>query len=79
MTPLELILPSDSGEKMGFQITLLLTVVIYVEYLQDKIPVSDSWEKAPYLLQFFVVTILVIAASLIGKRMVEVIYDIFVS
>ena len=52
---------------MGFQITLLLTVVIYVEYLQDKIPVSYSWEKAPYLLQFFVVMILVIAASLIGK------------
>ena len=52
---------------MGFQITLLLTVVMYVEYLQDKIPVSDSWEKAPYLLQFFVVMILVIAASLIGK------------
>ena len=53
MAPLELILPSDSGEKMGFQITLLLTVVIYVEYLQDSIPVFETSHRGlKHLLSF---------------------------
>ena len=67
MAPLGLILPVESGEKMGFQVTLLLTVVIYVEYLQNNIPVFDTLEDSPYLLRFFVVMIFLIATSIVGR------------
>ena len=33
----------DAGEKMGLQITVLLTMVIYVEVLQSNIPVFDTY------------------------------------
>ena len=70
MAPLGLILPVESGEKMGFQVTLLLTVVIYVEYLQNNIPVFDTLEDSPYLLRFFVVMIFLIATSIVGRILV---------
>ena len=68
MVPLGLILPVDSGEKMGFQVTLLLTVVIYIEYLQSNIPVFGTMADAPYLLQFFVIMIMITATSILGNQ-----------
>ena len=62
-----LILPVDSGEKMGLQITLMLTVIIYIEYLQVNIPVFDDIGRTPYLLQFFVVVICLMSIALISK------------
>ena len=35
LAPVGLILPADSGEKMGLQITVMLTVVIYIDVLQN--------------------------------------------
>ena len=50
---------------MGFQVTLLLTVVVYVEFLQDNIPPFSTIEDTPDLLKFFVVLIILLALSLI--------------
>ena len=72
MVPLGLIMPIDSGEKMGFQVTLLLTVVIYVEYLQDNIPVFSTMADAPYLLQFFVIIIMISATSILGSSICQI-------
>ena len=55
----------DSGETMGFQITLLLTVVVYVEYLQNNIPTFSSIEETPALLQFFVILIILLTLALV--------------
>merc|ERR1739838_279032 len=65
LAPIGLILPVESGEKLGFQVTLLLTVVIYIDYLQNNIPVFDSVGKTPNLLLFFVVMILLMTLSLL--------------
>ena len=50
---------------MGFQVTLLLTVVVYVEFLQNNIPPFSSIEETPALLKFFVVLIILLTLSLI--------------
>ena len=57
----------DCGEKLGFQVTLLLTVVIYIDYLQNNIPVFDHISQTPNLLLFFVVIILLETLALLGK------------
>ena len=38
LAPIGLILPADAGEKMSLQITVMLTVVIYIDVLQGSIP-----------------------------------------
>merc|ERR1739838_1230648 len=65
LAPIGLILPVESSEKLGFQVTLLLTVVIYIDYLQNNIPVFDSLGKTPNLLIFFVTMILLMTLSLL--------------
>ena len=50
---------------MGFQITLLLTVVVYVEYLQNNIPTFSTIEETPALLQFFVILIILLTLALV--------------
>ena len=50
---------------MGFQVTLLLTVVVYVEFLQDNIPPFSTIDDTPDLLKFFVVLIFLLALSLL--------------
>ena len=42
-----MIIVVDSGEKMGFQITVLLAMMIYIEILQEMIPVFDIIDNSP--------------------------------
>ena len=53
-----LLLPVESGEKMGLQITILLTMVIYIDILQQSIPVFDSYSASPLLLNYFIICII---------------------
>ena len=57
----------EAGEKMGLQITVLLTMVIYVEVLQTNIPVFDSYTSTPLILYFFIATILIICICILGN------------
>ena len=41
-----------TGETIGFQVTLLLTVVVYIEYLQGSIPEFSDFDQAPSLLLY---------------------------
>ena len=50
---------------MGLQITVLLTMIIYVENLQTKIPVFDSYPNTPMILVYFIITILMICFCLL--------------
>ena len=47
LAPIGLILPADAGEKMGLQITVMLTVVIYIDVLQGSIPgkANRTWKS----------------------------------
>ena len=53
--------------KLGFSMTLLLTVFIYIDYLQNNIPVFDSIGKTPNLLTYFVAVILLVTLALLGE------------
>ena len=41
----------DAGEKMGLQITVLLSDIIYVDILQSTVPVFDSFGNSPLILR----------------------------
>lgn len=42
LAPIGMLLPANSGEKMGLQITLLLTLVVFIQSLQDQAKDKDS-------------------------------------
>ena len=64
MTPVGLILPISSGEQMGFQITVFLTLIVYIEGISKDIPITKEMNAAPRLLHFFIVSILVCGLSM---------------
>ena len=47
--------------------TLLLAVIIYVEYLQNSLPVFEILGDAPKLLVFYVIMIVLLTFSMLGK------------
>ena len=55
LAPIGLILPADAGEKMGLQITVMLTVVIYIDVLQGSVPVYSTVTNTPYLMTNFII------------------------
>ena len=65
LAPIGLILPADSGEKMGLQITVMLTVVIYIDVIQNSIPVYDTVSNSPLLLTNFIISTCLLTLCLI--------------
>lgn len=55
MATMGMLLPADSGEKMGLQITLLLTLVVFIQLLQDEVPFWQLYKNTPKILVYFVV------------------------
>ena len=49
---------ADAGEKIGLQITILLADIIYVDILQSTVPVFDSYNNTPLILNFFIISII---------------------
>ena len=66
----------DAGEKMGLQITVLLTMIIYVEVLQTNIPVFDSYSNTPMILVYFIITILMICFCLLLTSLTLFLYHV---
>lgn len=62
---LGLIIPGDCGEKMGMQITTLLTLVVFLQVLQTSMPVWDHFRNTPKIIEFFSVSIGVVTLSLL--------------
>ena len=56
----------NSGEKMSFQITVLLTTVVYVDMLQQTIPPFKNVETQPKLITFFSILLTGLFISLVG-------------
>ena len=61
----------DSGEKMGMQITTLLTLVVFMQILQSSVPVWDTMANTPNIIIFFTVSIGIVTASLILTRYIK--------
>ena len=65
LAPVGLILPADAGEKMGLQITVMLTVVIYIDVLQNSVPVYSALGQTPLLMMNFIVVTVMLTACLL--------------
>jgi len=61
-----------SGEKLGFQITLLLSSYIYFDVFQDMLPPFELTSHTPAALIFFIVLIVIQFFTIIGN---DCIYD----
>ena len=61
---------------MGLQITILLTMVIYIDLLQDNMPVFDHYGNSPLLLNYFIVTIFAICLCLLVSTHTLFLYHI---
>ena len=61
---------------MGLQITVLLTMIIYVEVLQTNIPVFDSYSNTPMILVYFIITILMICFCLLLTSLTLFLYHV---
>ena len=55
---LSLLLPADSGEKIGLSMTVLLALIVFLQLLQEHIPVWDNESASPVTLQYFVLQII---------------------
>ena len=62
---LGLVLPANCGEKMGVLITTLLTLVVFLQLLQDSIPVWGHFTNTPKIIEFFSVSIAIVTLSLL--------------
>ena len=65
LSPIGLLLPADTGEKMGLQITVMLTVITYLNVVQDSVPVFTSSEQSPYILDYFLIATTFLCLSLL--------------
>merc|ERR1712176_408264 len=54
-----ILIPIASGEKLGFQITLLLSSYIYFDVFQDMLPPFEQTGDTPAALIFFIILIVV--------------------
>ena len=57
LTNIGLILPVESGEKMGYTITIFLTLVVYMEYISTQIPPWDTFSETPRIVRFFMMAL----------------------
>ena len=71
-----LLLPVESGEKIGLQITILLTMVIYIDILQQNIPVFDSYGASPLLLDYFIICIISLCLCMLESTLSIFLYHI---
>ena len=62
-----------SGEKLGFQITLLLASYIYFDVFQDLLPPFEKTINTPAALIFFVILIIIQFFTIIGNDFIN--YD----
>ena len=61
---------------MGLQITVLLSMVIYVDFLQATVPVFDAFGSSPNVLNFFIVAILMLCVCLLVSTHTLFIYNV---
>ncbi|XP_078612077.1 neuronal acetylcholine receptor subunit alpha-10-like isoform X1 [Branchiostoma floridae x Branchiostoma japonicum] len=61
-------IPPDSGEKLGFFITILLALVVFLQVLSDSLPATST--TTPQLGQFFAATIALVGFSCLASIVV---------
>ena len=59
---------------MSFQITLLLTSFVYLDVINQQIPVFQNFDHTPMILIFFVTVLVIQVALIVGVVLNEVIW-----
>ena len=59
----------DCGEKMGMQITTLLTMLVFMQLIQDYVPIWDG-SDVPLLTSFATAGFIILTASLLLTRLI---------
>lgn len=59
------ILPPDAGEKVGLSVTVLLTVVVFLQLLADQTPPTCDHDPSPVIAVFFLLSMALVLASCI--------------
>ena len=67
LAPLGMLLPIDSGEKMGYQVTLFLTLVVYLELVSQSVPIPEDTTSVPKLVIFFIIIIFLLCLCILCK------------
>lgn len=70
MAVLVFILPSDAGEKIGLSITVLLTLVVFMQMLGDATPATADSDSTPVIATFFLITMVIVMGSTMATVMV---------
>ena len=65
MSLMVFILPPDAGEKVGLAITVLLTLVVFLQTLGEATPATSDTAAPPVISVFFMITMLIVTASLV--------------
>ena len=60
------LLPAEGGEKIGFQITLLLAMIVFLEMVSSSIPIPRQWNESPKLIICFLICIIMLAITIAG-------------
>ena len=64
LVTLGLWIPISSGETISYQVTMLLTIVVYLDVLSSNIPVFREPGQAPQLLVLFIISIIASVAAM---------------
>ena len=59
---------------MSFQITLLLTSFVYLDVINQQIPVFQNFDNTPMILIFFVTVLVIQVALIVGVVLNEAIW-----
>ena len=68
-------LNSDSEQAMSFQITLLLTSFVYLDVINQQIPVFQNFDNTPMILIFFVTVLVIQVALIVGVVLNNILYS----
>ena len=66
-------MPVSSGETIGFQVTMLLTMIVYLDVLSNSVPIFTDMSIAPRLLIVFMIIAVgsVLAHIIISKTNID--------
>ena len=66
IAPFGILIPIESGEKMGYQMTLFLTLIVYLEIKSHSVPVPENSTSISKLIIFFIVIIILLVLCILG-------------
>merc|ERR1712062_690817 len=74
IAPFGILIPIESGEKMGYQMTLFLTLIVYLEIKSHSVPVPENSTSISKLIIFFIVIIILLVLCILVTAITLVVH-----